>query len=200
MPGYVSAGGFRYDGEDPASLKAEVAAAQAAVAALDANRAFVTNEILTTTQLLAQFPAAAGYRGKYCRVSDMWGAVDGVYRCGWNGRIYYWEPTTQIQLVGQMSSPVTNGSTVNIDPLLSPPIIEMIGAGPGTLQSANLNFMNSNIPPGLVKEVRGSFSSLLGTLNILGTGIGSTLSLLLNGVQRIGSYDNGSAVVWRKLN
>jgi hypothetical protein len=178
---------------NPADIQAQLASVQEQISILQSNSSFVTNTILTTAQMKAQFPASAQYRGKYCRVSDMWGAIDGVYRCGWNGRIYFWEPTTQQQLVGQMTSPTTG--TVNVDPLMVPPILELVGTGPGTLASAN-----TDIPPGLVREVRGSFSSLLGTLNILGTGIGSTLSLLLNGVQRIGSYDNGTAVVWRKLN
>lgn len=178
-------------------LQVQLSGLQAQLAAIEANRAFVTSAVLTTAQMKSTYPAGTEYRGKYCRVSDMWGAVDGVYRCGFNGRIWYWEPTTQPQLVGAMASP---SSDITIDPLMAPPIIELTGAGPIVGVTRSITFSNADIPPGLVREVRGSFSSLLGTLNILGTGIGSTLSLLLNGVQRIGSYDNGTAVVWRKLN
>lgn len=156
---------------------------------------FVNQDIITLAQLMAQYPAGPTYRGKYARVSDLWGAVDGVMRCGYNGRIFYWEPTTQPQLIGQM--PVTGSTT--IQPLSSFPILELTGAIP-LGNTFNVTAGLDYAWPGAIKEFRGSMTSLLGSLNILGTGIGSTLAMALGGNRRIGCYDNGSALVWRQLN
>lgn len=154
---------------------------------------FVTPDIITQSQMWTTYPPGPTYRGRYCRVSDMWGLVDGVYRCTYNGRLYYWEPTTQIQLVGA----VTPAGSMTIQPMVSSPIIELIGAGPPSLTTWGITIGTDNIVPGLVKEIRGSFGSLLGTLNILG--VGSTLNLALGGSRRIASFDNGTSVVWRQL-
>ncbi len=161
----------------------------------DIPQSFVTQSIITIAQLMTDYPAGAAYRGKYCRVSDLWGAVDGVMRCGYNGRIYYWEPTTQNQLVGQLPA----ASSMTVQPLSSFPILELtsnIALGNTVNITAGLDYAW----PGAIKEFRGSMTSLLGTLNIIGTGIGSTLAMALGGNRRIGCYDNGSALVWRQLN
>lgn len=161
---------------------------------VDLPQTFVTQEILSVADLMAQFPAGPTYRGKYCRVNDMWGAVDGVFRCGFNGRIYYWEPTTQPQLIGQI--PVN--SDLTLQPLATYPIIELTGTVP-SLTTRAVTMGLDYAWPGAVKEFRASMTSLLGTLNLLGTGIGSTLSFALGGTRRIGCYDNGTALVWRQL-
>jgi hypothetical protein len=155
----------------------------------------VTSERILTADMFANFPANAANRGKYCRVSDMWGLIDGVYRCTFNGRIYYWEPTTQPQLLG---SSIMTGS-MTLQPLSTFPILE-IGGNLPALTTWSITLGTENLCPGLVKEFRPSLTTLLGTLNVLGTGLGSTVALLLNSNKRFGSYDNGTAVVWRQLN
>jgi hypothetical protein len=163
---------------------------------LPAGVQFVSQTPQLIADLMANFPAGPTYKGKYAQVTDLWGAgIFGVMRCGYNGRIYYWEPTTQPQLLGQ----VTLIGNATVQPLTSLPIMELIGAGPPTLTTWNVTLGTDNAVPGMVKEIRSSFSSLLGTLNILGTGIGSTLSLALNTNKRFGCYDTGSALAWRQL-
>lgn len=159
----------------------------------DIQQNFVTSAIITQAQMWATYPPGPAYRGRYCRVSDMWNIVDGVYRCTYNGRIYYWEPTTQTQLVGA----ITPTGSMTIQPMLSSPIIELVGAGPANLTTWGITIGTDNIVPGLIKEVRGSFSAFLGAVNILG--VGSALNLALGGSRRIASFDNGTAVVWRQL-
>lgn len=163
---------------------------------LPAGVQFISQSPMLVADLYANFPPAAALKGKYAQVTDLWGAgIFGVMRCGFNGRIYYWEPTTQPQLLGQ----VTLTGDMTAQPLSSFPIMEIIGAGPAALTTWNVTLGLTNAFPGQVKEVRGSFSSLLGTLNIVGTGIGSTLSLALNVNKRFGCYDTGSALAWRQL-
>jgi hypothetical protein len=80
----------------------------------------------------------------------------------------------------------------------SPPIMELINTVP-TLTTYTATFDLTYAWPGMVKEIRGSFSSILGTFNIVGTGIGSTLSLALNANKRFACYDTGSALAVRQL-
>lgn len=160
----------------------------------DIPQTFVTQSIITVADLMTTYPPSATYRGKYCRVSDMWGAVDGVFRCTYNGRIYYWEPTTQPQLLGNMN--LTGSATVQ--PLSSFPIMELGGSLP-SLTTWTITLGTDNICPGLVKEFRPSLTTFLGALNVIGTGIGSTIALVAGSNKRFGSYDNGTAVVWRQL-
>lgn len=153
----------------------------------------VANTPITVAELMSSFPAGATHKGKYAQVSDLWGAsVFGVMRCGYNGRIYYWEPTTQPTLAGQM--PITGDMTVQ--PLSSYPIIELTGSLPA-LTTWNVTAGLTYAWPGAVKEFRGSLTSLLGTLNILG--VGSTLNLALGGTRRIVCQDNGSSLIWRQI-
>lgn len=166
----------------------------AQIVAITASQSFLTSTIMTVATALATYPAGVAYRGKYVRVSDLWGLVDGVMRCGYNGRIYYWEPTTQ----NTLTVPVTLTGNMTVQPLISAPIMELGGSLPA-LTTWNLTLGTDNLWPGAIKEVRGTLSSLLGTLNILGTGIGSTLSLALNANKRFACIDNGSALVWRQL-
>lgn len=155
---------------------------------------FVTPNIITMAQMLATYPASAEYRGKYCRVSDMWGLIDGVFRCTYNGRIYFWEPTTTPKYPGGMT--LTGNTT--IQPMITPPIIEFGGVLPlGSTWLVTLG--TDNLVSGVEKEFRGGLSQLLGTLNIGGLGLVSVVNLLLNANRRFVSYDNGSAVVWRSL-
>lgn len=159
------------------------------------NFQLVTPDRITTAQLLSTYPAGADYRGRYCRVSDMWGVIDGVYRCTYNGRIYYWEPTTQIQMLGG----VTPTQSMTVQPLTTSPILELLGAGPAALSTWQITLGTDNICPGLVKEIRPSFSGLLGILNVAGLGLGSVVSMALGTTRRFASYDNGTAVVWRQI-
>lgn len=155
---------------------------------------FVTPNIITMAQMLATYPASAEYRGKFCRTSDMWGIIDGLFRCTYNGRIYFWEPTTTPKYPGGMT--LTGNAT--IQPMITPPIIEFGGALPA-LTTWTVTLGTDNLVPGVEKEFRGGLSSLLGTLNIGGSGLVSVVNLLLNANRRFVSYDNGSAVVWRSL-
>lgn len=148
---------------------------------------------VTIAQLMATYPAGESLKGKYAQVTDLWGAnIYGVMRCGYNGRIYYWEPTTQPQNVGLQNI----AGDMTLQPLTSCPITELTGNIPA-LTTYNVTMGTNYAWPGAVREFRGSLTTLLGTLNLIG--VGSTLNLVLGGTRRIVCYDNGSALVWRPL-
>lgn len=106
-------------------------------------------------------------------------------------------PRGNAQMVSaDMASPAPLPAT--IQPMSTAPILEFAGSLPA-LTTWTVTLGTDMLPPGVVKEVRGSLSSLLGTLNITGLGLGSVVGLLLNTNRRFVSFDNGSAVVWRQL-
>lgn len=155
---------------------------------------FVSSNPMLCADLMTNFPAGAAYKGKCALVSDLYGAsIYGVLRCGYNGRIYYWEPTTQPEFMSQV-----NAANMTIYPIASAPVIEVMGTVP-TLTTYTATIDLTNAWPGMTKEFRGSFGSLLGAFNISGSGIGSSIGLGSGGNRRFVCYDTGSALAMRQL-
>lgn len=160
------------------------------------NFQLVSPSRMLVADLIANFPAGSDYLGKYCQVSDLWGAnIRGVMRCGYNGRIYYWEPTTQPQLL--TSRAITADMTVQ--PLTSSPIIELTGSIVlGVTRTVTLGLDNAT--PGQTKEIKLALSSLLGGLTIGGLGLGSGIAGLLGAAPKFACIDTGNALEWRRVN
>ena len=153
------------------------------------------NTPLSIADLTANFPASAAMKGKYAQVSDLWGIPTfAVMRCGYNGRIYYWEPTTSTQVPTTMAIV----SNVTVQPLTSTPIIQLTGSiGLGVTRNVTVGLDNAY--PGATREIRSSLTSLLGNLNILGLGLGSGIAGLVTGSNKIACIDTGSALEWRQV-
>lgn len=152
----------------------------AAVAGINAPQ-FVQAGSMTVDQLLTNFPAGATYRGKYARVSDYGGYVDRVVRCDFDSDLNYhfWTPT---QPEYGRSIAVTGNMTLMA--LKSPPSINFTGSiALGVTRNVTIDLTNRR--PGEILEFKGGLTSLLGGLNILGTGLGSGLSILLGGYSKI---------------
>jgi hypothetical protein len=151
----------------------------ASLAPLQAGMAqFVNNGLSQTVdELLANFPAAANVRGKYARVSDYGGAIDRVLRCDYASdiQLHYWMPT-QPEFGKTMA--VTGNSTLFA--LKSPTIINLTGTiALGVTRSFTLDPANRR--PGETVEIKYSSMSILGSLNLIGTGIGTLLINALGG-------------------
>lgn len=145
--------------------------------------------LMTVDYVLANWPANANNRGKYARVSDYGGYVDRLLRCDWDSGInlYFWQPT-QTDYARQLA--VTADTTILA--LKHPNSLILTGSIP-TLTTRNITFDLANRRPGEVIEVRNSMSSLLGTLNLLGTGIGTLVFNTLGGYSRmVVDYSTGS--------
>ena len=151
---------------------------------------------ITVAELMASYPASDVYLGKYCQVSDLWGAnIRGVMRCGYNGRIYYWEPTTQTQLPTSMAL----SSDMTLQPLTSSPIIELTGSVVlGVTRTITLGTQYAT--PGQTKEIKLALSSLLGSIVIGGLGLGSGIAGVLGASPKFACIDTGSALEWRRVN
>lgn len=141
---------------------------------------FVDAAAMTVENLLVTYPASAARRGKYVRVTNYGGYVDRVLRCDFDANLnyYYWNP---IQAEYGRSMAVIADMTLKR--LLSPQSIVLTGSiGVGVTRNVTIDTANGR--PGEIIEVRAGLASLLGTLNILGTGLGSAVALAAGGYQK----------------
>lgn len=155
---------------------------------------FVSPATMTVDDLIANFPANATNRGKYARVSDYAGYVDRILRCDYDsGGLYFWTPT---QNEYGRSMAVTGN--MSLYPLKSPSSIVLTGSiALGVTR--NITLETDNGRPGEIKEIKGGLTSLLGSLNILGTGLGSGISMLLGGYQKHVLDYSGGSLSWIRL-
>ena len=141
---------------------------------------YVSASQMLVADLLTNFPASAPYLGQYARVSDYAGYVNRVVRCDYDSglNLYFWNPTQaeyarSIPLVGDM----TFGA------LTSPTSIILTGTiGLGVTRNVTFNLTNAR--PGQIWEVKANMTTLLGSLNILGTGLGTGIGILLGNYQK----------------
>lgn len=167
----------------------------AAVQALIPASSFVTPDIKTVGEVMSSYPAGSGYRGKYIRVSDLFGATDGVLRCGYdtNSGLYFWQPTTP-----EYGRSMALTQNITVAPLTHPTAINLTGTiGAAITRTVTLDPTNGR--PGATIELRNNLTSILGALNILGTGLGSGLSFALSGYKKFFLDWNGSQLAWVAL-
>lgn len=154
---------------------------------------FVSPNIMTVADVLNTYPAGASYRGKYVRVSDLYGYVDGVMRCGYDGTQYYWQPTST-----DYGRDLAVTADMTITPHGHPTSFNLTGSiGLGVTRGITLSPTNGW--PGAIKEFKNGLSSLLGGLNILGTGLGSAVAIPLGGYKKFYLDNSGGTLVWRQL-
>lgn len=135
---------------------------------------FVSGSPMTVAQLLANYPANSTQNGKYARVTDLFGSVDDVMRCCFDGTNYYWRPQRTDYAVANTR---TSG-TETLTPLLSAPQQVFSGTLLGNMTVA---LSGANAWPGAQFETK--FSGILGLFSITLTGLvgGATLPLLTGG-------------------
>jgi hypothetical protein len=103
-----------------------------ALIAVNANNAYVASPStpMTVANLIANFPPGATYLNQYARVSDLYGSVDDIMRCRFDGTNYRWVPQRE-SFAG--TSAATTGA-VNIIPLVTPPVVRMTATLVGNVQ------------------------------------------------------------------
>lgn len=138
----------------------------------DIQTSFVTNTVLTVAGLHSTYPPSISNLGLYARVSDLYGVVDDIMRCRYDGVAYRWVP----QRPNFVGTATATGGNVTITPLVTPPTLRLTG----TLIS------NMTITPSTTNAFIGQ-KQVLSQDNVLGiftstiTGlIGSNLTLLGN--------------------
>ena len=176
----------------------QIAAAVAPYALAASVPQFVGNPTQTVEALHVSNPPGADVRGKYARVSNYGGSIDKVLRCDFDSvsGLYFWGPS------GAPQSFQTVAMTGNMvaDPLVSGDVLNLTGTiGLGITRTVTLTTLRGR--PGDVKTVRNGLSSLLGGLNILGTGLGSGVASLLGATSTYGCQWNSgtSQLEWTRL-
>jgi len=84
---------------------------------------YVSPTPMTVAQLLTSYPPSISTLGKYARVTDLFGAVDEVMRCRWDGVAYRWVPQRSDRAV---VNTMTAGSLA-LTPLVTAPEIVLTG-------------------------------------------------------------------------
>jgi hypothetical protein len=155
---------------------AALAAVLQRLGALEGSSAFVTNQVLSTANLLSTYPPSAAYVGKYARVFDLYGSVDDVLRCRWDGANYRWVPQR-----ADFNMTTSAAGSVQLVPLVTPPTVRT----PATLTGA-ITFTPSTTNAIIGQRYRVVVTGGLGiyTATISGL-IGSNLSLLGNSFKDI---------------
>lgn len=150
---------------------------------------------MTVADLHAAYPPSAAVRGKYARVSDYAGYIDRVFRCDYDSQsgLYFYTPTSN-----ESGRSIAVTGNMNLDPLTSPAVVNLTGSiALGATRAVTLTTTYGR--PGDLKTIKGGLSSLLGTLNIGGTGLGSLVSLGLGGTAQFVCEWDGSALKWTRI-
>jgi len=156
-----------------AEVAGGVTAAQvAAMIAQSAGAGYVASPTTTMTvaDLMTNFPPAANYVNQYARVSDLYGSVDDIMRCRFDGVNYRWVPQRPFFTAVTAS---TSGS-VSIIPLVTAPTLRLTG---NLLGNINVTPIATNAFIGQQQRVIQEGTLGLFTTTITGL-IGSNITLL----------------------
>jgi hypothetical protein len=132
---------------------------------------------LTFSDLLTNFPPSATYMNLYARVSDLYGSVDDIMRCRYDGTNYRWVPQRE---AFSGNNTATSG-TISLVPIVSPPTLRITSNLTG-----NLSVVPTTTNAYIGQRFRVVQVGTLGLFTSTITGlIGSNLSLLGNSVKEI---------------
>jgi len=132
---------------------------------------------ITVVALLSTYPASATYLNNYARVTDLYGSVDDIMRCRFDGANYRWVPQ-RTDFNGTTAA--TTGS-VTITPLVTPPTLRGVGNLLG-----NVTFTPSATNAYIGQRQRIIMTGSLGIFTSTITGLlGSNLTLLGNSAKTI---------------
>lgn len=185
----------KYISQDP-SARAGASESGMFADVFGAKAQFVSSSIMSVDTLLANFPAGAAYRGKYARVNDYGGYVDRVLRCDYDsGGMYFWGPSGNTEY----GRTVALTGNMTLFPLKSPTSLILTGTiGLGITREITLSTDNGR--PGEIKEIAATgITSLLGGLQIAGTGILSAVGLVLGGYRKFVLDYAGGSLSWVRL-
>jgi hypothetical protein len=152
----------------------------------NSNASFVGGTATTPTtvaNLITNFPPYATYMGQYARVSDLYGSVDDIMRCRFDGVAYRWIP----QRPSFSGVAANTGGTVPIVPLVTPPTLRLTGTLLGSM-----SVVPSSVNAYVGQQQRVIMEGTLGLFTASITGlVGSNLSLLGGGSKLIEYSANG---------
>lgn len=163
---------------------------QSSLAALPASRFLPGKYQVNGASGVTALPTpTADYLNMYATVVDLFGEKEDNVLCSRLGTDYFWQPVRPIHSKSMSAS----AANMTIYPLRSPSVLFLTGT---LLANRTLSLDTTGVWPGCTREI--AFDGALGlfTLNILGTGLGSGLGVLLGGRRRF-FYEWG--VGWKQF-
>jgi len=154
---------------------------------------YIPSTILPGTFTVDTLPPASSNIGKYARVADLFGGKFDLVLASSTGALTYWQPVRPTY----GSAPVALTSDVTILPLKMPTVIRFTG----TISlgvTRNITVSTALAWPGAQQEILMT-GTILGALNILGTGLGSALSVLTGGYRKLSCEIENGALAWKQI-
>lgn len=147
------------------------------------------------TFTVATLPSpVAAIVGRLAKVTDLFGDQFDTVRCCAVGSFYFWKPQSS-----DSARNFTLTGNMTIGTLTFPQGIRLTGSLPlGTIR--NLTLDTTSGWPGCTKEISATgLGSILGTLNVLGTGLGGGVGLLTGGYKKFMLDYSGGALAWIQI-
>ena len=149
---------------------------------MSAKAVYVSNSAITLSSLLSTFPASATMLNMYARVSDLYGSVDDIMRCRWDGTNYRWVP----QRESFAGNNATTSGTLTLTPLVTPPTLRLSGTLTG-----NINATPSTTNAYIGQRFRIVNNAVLSIFTASITGLIGTNLTVLGGGSRDIEYGSG---------
>jgi len=155
---------------------------------------YVSATRMHVADVIANYPPNATRRGMLATVDDLFGALDGTLRCGYDGQRYFWQPSG----LPEYFSPMTVASDLTLTALSHPTIIPLSGTvAVGVTRKITLS--TDNVWPGARKRINvGGVTSLLGTLQLL-SGATSLLNIVLGNTYDMAVDYSGGTPQWVRI-
>jgi hypothetical protein len=153
----------------------------------------VASFILPNTYTVDTLPDPSNYVDMYARVSDLFGSKRDLVLASQVGSTSFWQPVRQ-----DYGATKTITADFTVFPLKSPNALKLTGSiGVGATRNVTLSTVGGW--PGATFEVNAGLTSLLGALNILGTGLGSGVGLLLGSYQKYFLDISSGSLQWVRI-
>lgn len=168
---------------------------KAAQVDVDALAATVAAAIPLGTFSVATLPApTAAIVGRLAKVTDLFGDQFDTVRCCAVGSFYFWKPQSS-----DSARNYTLTGDMTVKPLTYPQGLRLNGSiGVSVLRKVTLDVEGGW--PGCCKEISaGGLGTILGTLNVLGTGLGSGVGLLTGNYKKFMLDYSGGALAWIQI-
>lgn len=148
---------------------------------------YVNNgEAQAFSDLLVNYPPSSAFNGMYARISDLFGSVDDILRCRYDGANYRWVP----QREAFTGTTAVSSGTVSLIPLVTPPTLRLTTSSLTGNMTINASVVNAYSGQRFRVIVNPLLPISAFTMQITGL-IGSNLTLLAGNTRDIEFGSNG---------
>lgn len=151
------------------------------------------SNVLPGVYTVDTLPDPSGNIDKYARVTDLFGGKRDLVLASQTGALSYWQPVRPIY----GAAPIALSGNMTILPLKMPSVIRFSGnIALGVTRQVTVS--TALAWPGAQTEILMT-GTVLGVLNVLRTGLASTVSLLTGGYRKFTCEIENGALAWKQL-